>query len=165
MRIDYLKNNPVFESRLAELSGAEWQHLYADWDRESARREFESQRADGRLPLTLVALEREELLGAVSLVFDDLPGREDLNPWLASLLVFPGHRGEGIGSRLVGEAETLLARNGVLTAYLFTEAASSFFERLGWRVVEETSCNELPVFLLRKRLLITGPSSLPERAR
>ena len=70
MRIDYLKNNPVFESRLAEISCAEWQHLYGDWNCDAALREFESQRADGSLPLTLVALAREELLGAVSLLTD-----------------------------------------------------------------------------------------------
>ena len=158
MRIDYLKNNPVFESRLAEISCAEWQHLYGDWNCDAALREFESQRADGSLPLTLVALAREELLGAVSLVFDDLPGHENLNPWLASLLVLPGHRGEGAGSRLVQEAATLLARNGVSTAYLFTESARAFFERLGWRVMERTFCNGLPVFLLRKCLLSPAPS-------
>lgn len=158
LRIDYLKNHPVFESRLAELSCAEWQHLYGDWNREAALREFESQRADGSLPLTLVALAQEELLGAVSLVFDDLPGHENLNPWLASLLVLPGHRGEGTGSRLVQEAEALLARNGVSTAYLFTESARPFFERLGWRDMERTFCNGLPVFLLRKCFLSTALS-------
>ena len=153
MRIDYLKNNPVFEARLAELSCAEWQHLYGDWNREAALREFESQRADGSLPLTLVATEQDELLGAVSLIFDDLPGYEHLNPWLASLLVMPGCRRKGTGSRLVLEAEKLLASNGVETAYLFTESARAFFEKLGWRVMEETSCNEIPVVVLRKCLL------------
>jgi predicted N-acetyltransferase YhbS len=153
VRIDYLRNNPVFESRLAEFSCAEWQHLYGNWNYDAALREFESQRADGRLPLTLVAIEQDKLLGAVSLVFDDLPGYEHLNPWLASLLVLPEHRGEGIGSRLVREAETLLAKNGVATAYLFTESARVFFEKLGWRVMKETSCHGVPVFILRKGLL------------
>ena len=133
-----------------ELCGAEWQHLYGDWNRDTALREFESQRADGSLPLTLVAIERDELLGAVSLVFDDLAGYEHLNPWLASLMVVPVHRGKGTGSRLVHEAEKLLDKNDVLTAYLSTESASVFFERLGWRVTEETFCNGHAVFLLTK---------------
>jgi predicted N-acetyltransferase YhbS len=156
VRIDYLRNNPVFESHLAELSCTEWQHLYGNWHRDAALREFESQRADGRLPLTLVAIEQDELLGAVSLIFDDLPGYEHLNPWLASLLVLPEHRGEGVGSRLVREAEKLLASNGVETAYLFTETAHAFFERLGWQVMEQTSCHGLPIFILRKRFLNAG---------
>jgi hypothetical protein len=36
VRIDYLKNNPVYASRLAELCGAEWQHLYSGWNQNSA---------------------------------------------------------------------------------------------------------------------------------
>ena len=118
MKIAYLKNHPVIALRLAELCGGEWQQLYTGWNREVALREFESQRADGALPLSLVAIEQDELLGMVSIIFDDLPGYEHLNPWLASLFVLPGHRGKETGSHLVREAEKLLANNGVATAYL-----------------------------------------------
>jgi predicted N-acetyltransferase YhbS len=150
VRIDFLKNNPVFAQRLAELCGNEWEHLYVDWDRAVALREFESQRADGRLPLSLVAIEGSELLGMVSLVLDDLPGYEDLNPWLASLIVLPEHRSKRAGSRLVSEAEKLLVLNRVPRAYLFTESASSFFERLGWTAMAKASCNNHPIVILTK---------------
>jgi len=153
VRIDYLKNNPFFALRLAELCGREWQHLYTGWDAEAALREFESQRADGTLPLSLVAMEGDELLGMVSIIFDDLPGHEHLNPWLASLFVLPAHRGKETGSRLVHEAEKSLIRNGVPAAYLFTESARSFFEKLGWQTIERATCNGHPVAILRKDFL------------
>ena len=70
------------------------------------------------------------LLGMASLVFDDLPGYVHLNPWLASLFILPEHRSRGAGSQLVSEAEKLLVLNRVPRAYLFTESASSFFEKL-----------------------------------
>ncbi len=150
MRIDFLKNNPVFALRLAELCGNEWEHLYVDWDRAVALRELESQRADGRLPLSLVAIEGNELLGMVSLVFDDLPGYEHLNPWLASLFILPEHRSRGAGSQLVSEAEKLLVLNRVSRAYLFTESASSFFEKIGWSAMAKASSNNHPVVILTK---------------
>jgi predicted N-acetyltransferase YhbS len=150
VRIDFLKNHPVFARRLAELCGEQWEHLYVDWDRAVALREFELQRADGRLPLSLVAIEGKELLGMVSLIFNDLPGYEHLNPWLASLLVLPEHRSKGAGSRLVNEAEKLLVLNQVARAYLFTESASSFFEKLGWTTLAKASCNHHPVAILTK---------------
>lgn len=150
LRIDYLKNNPLFAGRLAELCGKEWEHLYVDWDRSAARREFESQRSGGALPLSLVAIDENELLGMVSIIFDDLPGYEHLNPWVASLFVLPEHRKKGAGSRLVREAERLLVLNGVARAYLFTESACSFFERLGWLAIEKTACNEHPIVILTK---------------
>jgi predicted N-acetyltransferase YhbS len=143
VKIDYLKNHPVIALRLAELCGTEWQHLYTGWNREVALREFESQRADGTLPLSLVAIEQDEPLGMVSIIFDDLPGYEHLNPWLASLFVLPGHRGKETGSRLVREAEKLLANNGVATACLFTESARTFFEKLGWRAIERATATDI----------------------
>ena len=150
MRIDFLEHHPHFALRLAKLCGKEWQHLYSDWDHTEALREFDAQRADGRLPVSLVALEENELLGMVSLIFNDLPGYEHLNPWLASLLVLPEHRKKGAGSRLVCEAERLLVLNQVARAYLFTELASSFFEKLGWHAIEKATCNKHPVVILKK---------------
>jgi GNAT superfamily N-acetyltransferase len=67
------------------------------------------------LPLLLIEMERNELLGMVSLVFDDLPGYECLNPWLANLLIVPEHRKRGAGSRLVTEAERLFVCNRFVT--------------------------------------------------
>lgn len=156
MKIDYLKNHPVIALRLAELCGTEWQHLYTGWNREVALREFESQRADGTLPLSLVAIEQDELLGMVSIIFDDLPGYERLNPWLASLLVVPEHRGKRIGSRLVHEAERLLARNNITKAYLFTESARSFFDKLGWLALQSATCNGISVSILKKNFSKPG---------
>jgi GNAT superfamily N-acetyltransferase len=150
VRIDFLKNQPVFARRLAELCGDQWEHLYVDWDRAVGLREFELQRADGRLPLSLVAIEGKELLGMVSLIFNDLPGYEHLNPWLASLLVLPEHRKKGTGSRLVREAERLLVLNRMSRAYLFTESACAFFAKLGWTALTTTSCNHHPIVILTK---------------
>lgn len=150
MRIDYLRNNPSFEPLLAELYGREWAHLYSDWDSAVALSEFASQRADGRLPISLVAMEGNALLGMVSLIFDDLPGYEHLNPWLASLFILPKHRGRGIGARLVQEAETLLTRNRLPQAYLFTESAGRFFEGLSWSLIGKTACHDHPIAIFRK---------------
>jgi predicted N-acetyltransferase YhbS len=149
LKIEYLKNNLDHARRLAELCARQWQHLYLDWDRTIALREFKSQRNDGTLPLSLVATQNEELVGMVSLIFDDLPGYEHLN-WLTSLLVLPEHRKKGIGSRLVCKAERLFLLNGIPRAYLFTDSAYGFFEKLGWIVAESRTCNHYPIVVLEK---------------
>jgi predicted N-acetyltransferase YhbS len=135
---------------LPNSAARKWQYLYEDWNEAVAMREFKSQRADGTLPLSLVAVEKGELLGMVSLVYDDLPGYSHLNPWLASLLVLPEHRGKGTGSCLVREVERLLAHNSVPVAYLFSESASPFFEKLGWDAIEQATCNQHRVVILKK---------------
>jgi GNAT superfamily N-acetyltransferase len=150
VKIDYLSNHREFALLLAELCAAEWQHLYTRWNRDAALRELQSLNADGTIPLCLIAMEEGELLGTVSLVYDDLPGYERLNPWVASLFVLQRHRGKQIGSRLLREAERLLIRNRVADAYLFTESARAFFEKLGWQVFEQAKANGHRVFILRK---------------
>ena len=147
---DFLQNHPAFVLRLVEHSGREWEHLYDGWGRKEALREYAAQHTDGALPLSLVAMEKAELLGAVSLISEDLPGFEPWNPWLASLFVLPQHRGRGVAAFLVREAEKMLRQNGIRTAYLFTESAQGLFFKLGWQPVEETFCHGHPVTIFKK---------------
>jgi predicted N-acetyltransferase YhbS len=57
--------------------------------------------APDALPLCLIALRDDELLGAISLVDNDDEDHTDWHPWLAGMVVAAPHRGQGIGSQLV----------------------------------------------------------------
>jgi copper oxidase (laccase) domain-containing protein/GNAT superfamily N-acetyltransferase len=150
MRIAHLQEHSHVIPVLADLCGTEWAHLYENWDRESSRQEFFASRADGQLPMTLVALEGDELLGTVSLIHNDLPGREDLNPWLASLIVLPQYRGQHVATFLITEAERLLQQQGMPAAYLFTEKAGGLFAKLGWVAFDKAEANGHAVTIFRK---------------
>jgi predicted N-acetyltransferase YhbS len=137
---------------LAALHAAEWGHHYAGWDAATVLAEFAVQHSDGRLPTTLVAVAGETLLGSVSLIFDDLPGWEHLNPWLASFYVLPGYRRQGIGGQLLRAAEETLRTQGNSTAYLFTEARANYFAAHGWLNYRETRVVDLPVMIMQRLL-------------
>jgi len=150
MRIAHLQEYPCFLPVLADLCGSEWAHLYAGWDRAASLAEFSASRMDGQLPITLIALEEDDLLGTVSLIHNDLPGREDLNPWLASLIVRPEHRGKQVATFLIGEAESLLQKQEIPAAYLFTETAGGLFEKLGWQALDQAEANGHAVTIFHK---------------
>lgn len=152
MEIAYLNDHPEFAPRLARLQAEAWQHLYRDWDFAVAIAEFAVQHADGRVPTTLIALRDGTLLGSVSLIHDDLPGWEHLNPWLASLYVLREFRGQWIGSALVGAVERLLIAGRVARAYLFTETGETFFARLGWTRFASTTVLTYPAVVMSKTL-------------
>lgn len=158
-----LRQRPEFISQLADWHDREWRHLYRVWDRETAMRELRSEPRDGQLPQTLLAMDGDRLIGSVSLVFNDLPGREDLNPWVASFFVIASERGHGVGGRLLAAAEEVLHTQRIRQAYLFTETAQPFFEKHGWTAHEAADANGHPVLIMTKQL--TDCSMFVEDAR
>jgi GNAT superfamily N-acetyltransferase len=99
-------------------------------------REYKKRTIPGRIPETLVAVEKNAPLGTASLVTHDMAERRDLSPWLAAVYVAPKFRNRGVGSALVqaviDEAQAL----GVERLYLFTPDKMSFYARLGWQALE-----------------------------
>jgi GNAT superfamily N-acetyltransferase len=146
--ISHLADVPFFLDELAALHAAEWKHLYADWDVQSARAEFLDQKADDSLPATLVLHEGRELVGSVSVVFGDFPARTDLNPWLASLYVVPQRRGQGHGLELVRAAIEFAAAAKAKRLHVFTESAEKLFQRCGFEILERTTLQDVPITVL-----------------
>jgi len=146
--ISHLADVPFFLDELADLHAAEWKHLYADWDVQSAHAEFLDQKGDGSLPATLVLHEGTELVGSVSVVFGDLPARTDLDPWLASLYVVPQRRGRGHGLELVHAAIEFACAAKAKQLHVFTESAEKLFQRCGFEMLERTTLQDVRITVL-----------------
>ncbi len=152
MQIIPLSEQPQHACRLATLHVAEWRHLYLGWDEATVLAEFAVQHSDGCLPTTLIAVEDQVLVGSVSLILDDLPGWEHLNPWLASFYVLPEFRGRGSGELLLRAAEETLRAQGIATAYLFTETRAPYFAARGWRNYAGTRVMGLSAAIMQRVL-------------
>ena len=152
MTLDFLDGNSAEAAELARLHAEEWQHLYREWDERTAREEFRTQSTDGSYPATLVLREDGRLIGSVSVVRDDCEARTDLGPWLASLYVLPGKRGQGHGSRLIEAALGLAKRNGTPGIYVFTESAAELFPRQGFVHFADAVTNGCAVTILRREI-------------
>ncbi len=141
---------PSFAPALAETHAREWGHLYAGWDEPVALADFRQERPGANLPTTWV-LHRGSgtLLGSVSLVLDDLPGHSGLNPWLASLYVFPKFRKQGLGKVLVRQALDFLRQQKYPHTYLFTEGQVPFFSKFGFSVHGPAQANGHPVTIMK----------------
>ncbi len=94
-----------------------------------AARLGEASTADA-LPLCLIALHGDELLGAINLVDNDDDDHTDWHPWLAGMVVAESHRGQGIGSQLVGALLVEAKRLNFDRVYFGTDGPR-FYERLG----------------------------------
>ena len=141
---------PSFAPAPAEAHAREWGHLYAGWDRNAALADFRLEKVNSDLPTTWVAHHPAGiLLGSVSLVLDDLPGHPGLNPWLASLYVFPEFRGRGLGKLLVRQALDFLHEHRYPHTFVFTEDQVPFFSKFQFAVHANTQAQGHEVTLMK----------------
>ncbi len=89
----------------------------------------------GRVPMTFVALLNDEPVGTVAIWTNDLPARQDLYPWLASLFVVEEHRNKGIGQKLQQKVIDTLIELQYKEVFLYTDHIN-YYERFGWEFVE-----------------------------
>jgi N-acetylglutamate synthase-like GNAT family acetyltransferase len=139
MRIEYLADRPDTLPTLARWKHDEWGHLRpGDTVEKRQARLARMAKRDG-IPLTVVALEDEEVLGCASLIEHDMETRMELTPWLAGVYVGEAYRRRGIGADLVRRIMSEAGRLKVPLLYLYTVHSERFYADLGWTLLERTS--------------------------
>jgi len=139
VRIDYLASHLLHAGTLARWHHGAWGDLLADWSLEEAERELRTHVQCRAIPTTVVALDGETPVGSASLLANDDERIRKYSPWLASLYVVPGRRGEGIGAALVRAIVDEAAALAVPRLYLYTTdgmGVVDFYRALGWSVTE-----------------------------
>ena len=107
----------------------------------------------GSLPPAGVALDSAgRTLGTAALKRNSAGDAAFPGPWLAALLVGPGHRQRGIGSALVAAIEVEAVRQGFDAIYVSADEAGAIFERRGWLAVGEAPSLTGPVGVYRFEL-------------
>ncbi len=105
-----------------------------------------------RIPITFLAMRGAELLGTISIELSDLPPRDDLSPWLASLFVAPSARRQGVGTALCHHVLQFAMEHGIPELHLWTPGSPAFYLRQGWRVTENLLYAGQPISLMRRAI-------------
>lgn len=88
-----------------------------------------------RIPQTHIVKDKDKLAGFVSLWNNDLPFRQDLTPWIATLFIKEEYRGMGLGTLLQKHCIQVVKDLGYKELYLITDH-ENYYERSGWKYVE-----------------------------
>jgi GNAT superfamily N-acetyltransferase len=138
MQIDYLASYPQVIPELAELLFAEWPDLYqaAGLTKADLITALQERSVTSKLPLTLVAMDGTELVGAGSIKLSEEGTKAGLSPWLGGIYVKSNQRGQGLGAKIVTALEDKARALGVTKLYLSADTAEHFYLKLGWQVEE-----------------------------
>ena len=151
-----LASCPDYSAAVAERTYRLWGRLIHE-DTGMSATEFgkviEGRAVTDRVPLTLIALAGEALVGTVSLKQYEATTDAGLSPWIGGLLVDDAWRGKGLGAALLAQAEATAAALGYPVLYLSCEPdIEHFYEKLGWELMQrKLSCGD-EVALMKKRL-------------
>jgi predicted N-acetyltransferase YhbS len=119
---------------------------------EAERRSLEAFTADRSRQAALVARSDGALAGTCLLVQSELQPCHAVSPWLAGLYVVAEHRRQGVGRALVRAIEDQARQRGSRRLYLYTGGASTYYERLGWSIIDRIVWKGFPTALMVRAL-------------
>jgi GNAT superfamily N-acetyltransferase len=157
MNIEYLADRPEFVPTLARWHYQEWANLRPGDSMEARILRLQGWCGRGRVPLTVIALSDDKLLGSASLIEHDMDSRLELTPWLAGVFVAPKHRRKGVGATLVRRILDEATSLHVSRLYLYTVDSTSFYANLGWSVLEHTAYRGKEVSIMSYSTITTKP--------
>jgi len=148
MTIEYLADHPEAIPILAEWQHAEWGYVRPGDTAEKRAVRLQGWSNRDRIPLTVVALEGNEVLGSASLIEHDMETRMELTPWLAGVFVGEPYRRRGIGAQLVRRIMDETRKLKVPLLYLYTVHSERFYAALGWKLMERTTYREHKIVIM-----------------
>lgn len=134
----------------AELLGEKWDPYFLA---EQASQHVQKHGSDNNLPITLVAFKDEQPVGMCTLREND-GVREDLKPWLASLVVDTHYQRQGIARELIEAIKQKAKSLQYKELFLFTfgKKLPKYYAQLGWQKIGMDAFEGKPVTIMRINL-------------
>lgn len=135
MKIEFLADHLDYRDTIASWFMNEWGTRYPERNL-AYWAETQTYINKDKLPLTLIAIEDDEIIGTVCLRSDGMSTHSEWKAWLSYLVVPESHRGKGIAKVLVAEAESIAKSLGISELHLFTRLQKpKLYIDMGWRLV------------------------------
>jgi GNAT superfamily N-acetyltransferase len=154
MHFDLLANRADAVPVVARWYFDEWGHSAPESSFEKTCESLQSRLNRDRIPLLLLAIEGDRVVGAAELKpHEMLSVYPEKEPWLGGVFVAPESRGKGIASQLAARIAGIARAFGVEQLYLQTTALDGgLYARLGWRPLEQVHYRGEDVLLMVNRL-------------
>lgn len=147
MVIQYVANTKEID-QVAKWIFDEWGYSRPDKTLNDVIEQFTPRLKSDQLPLTLVAAEKQELIGTASLVPCDMSSHPELTPWLSCLYIRSDKRRHGLGRILTDQVLHEARRLGYKKCYLWTDKWEDYYSKEGWHtILKETYRGEKAIVM------------------
>lgn len=149
----YLADRPDAIPTIAEWYFNQWGYLHEVNSVEKTIRILQHYLNRDEIPLVLLAVEEDEIIGAVQLKYYEMNIYPKKEHWIGGVYVSPTHRRRKVAERLVQKAIGIAKTNGVERLYLQTQKQDGgLYKRLGWKPLEKVKYRGQEVLVMKKLL-------------
>lgn len=153
MNFVYLADRPDAIPTIAEWYFNQWGYLQDVSSIEKTIQLLHQYLNRDKIPLILLAVENDEIVGAVQLKFYEMNLYPEKEHWLGGVYVSDKHRRKKIAEKLVKKAVEVAKYYMVETLYLQTEKLDGgLYKRLGWTPVNSAKYNGKKVLVMKRQL-------------
>lgn len=153
MKIHLLADNEKYLPVIAQWYYEEWNDLMIGKTVQDEIEYLKTYLNRNEVPLILIAVENDELLGAVQLKRHEMTIYPEKEFWLGGVYVNLNYRGYGIASKLVEKAIEMSSLLGIEKLYLQTENLDGgLYYKLGWRPIEQVNYNNVGVVVMERSI-------------
>jgi GNAT superfamily N-acetyltransferase len=108
-----------------------------------------------QIPLIVLAVEGDEILGAAQLKYREMDIYPEKEHWLGGVFVSSEYRGKKIASKIVIKLLSIAESLNVKSLYLQTENLNGgLYSLLGWQPLEQVNYHGVDVLVMEKRLSV-----------
>lgn len=120
-----------------------WSQFNSNMDFNATKNKFENIYAkDNNIPFGIAMFENNELVGFLVFKYNCLEKYPQFTPWISDVMIFDEFRNQGYGTKMIDEALVILKELGYEKAYLWTDKAPVFYEKIGFDYEGEIEKNE-----------------------
>ena len=153
MHFTLLADCPEAIPQIASWYFDQWGHLRKEANLRDIEKKLQCSLNHDELPVVILALEDEEIVGVAELKFREMDIFPDKEHWLGGVYVPVKNRGRGIASQLIQQALRIARTHGVSTLFLQTEKLDGgLYASLGWIPTEQVNYRGLDVLVMERIL-------------
>jgi GNAT superfamily N-acetyltransferase len=150
----FLADRPEALPRIARWYFDAWGHTILNNSVEKTCERIREKLNRNKPPLTLIAVERERVVGAAQLKIGEMNIYPERRYWIGGVFVDPHVRGVGVGSALVMRLSDIARSMHIKKLHLQTEQLDGgLYTRLGWKAVEKVRYQGVYVLVMERYLL------------